>query len=227
MTKKVIITGSSGMLGKAVLLECLESSKIEQVLVVNRSPLDIKHLKLSEVLLKDFTNFESIKEALKGYDACFHCMGVSSSGICEEKYTKLTFDITQNLVDTLYSINPKMTVNYVSGQGTDTSEKGSSMWARVKGKTENYILNKGFAAAYMFRAGVVIPEKGLRSKTNFYNILYAVVKPFAGLLKKSKHITSTTKLGQAMLASLETKQTKKHLENAAINLLSSKYILTK
>lgn len=217
-----MITGSTGMVGKAVLLECLESEKISEILIINRSSLDMKHSKLKEVLLKDFMQFESIKEDLKGYDACFHCMGVSASGLSEEKYTALTFGITKNLVDTLYEINPKMQFSYISGQGTDSSEKGNVMWARVKGKTENYILNKGFSKSLMFRAGIIIPEKGLKSNTSLYNTIYTLTKPFYGLLKKSKHICTSTKIGLAMIASLYNQTDKKHLENAEINQLSEK-----
>ena len=115
---------------------------------------------LIEVLLKDFEKIDQVKEHLQGFDACFHCMGVSSAGKSEEQYHKLTFDITKSLVDACYEVNPTMVFTYVSGAGTDSTEKGNTMWARVKGKTENYILNKGFEDAYMFRAGAIIPEKG-------------------------------------------------------------------
>jgi nucleoside-diphosphate-sugar epimerase len=218
--KKVIITGSTGMVGKGVLLECLESDRIEQVLVINRSSLDKQHPKLVELLLKDFEQIEQVKEGLKGYDACFHCMGVTSAGKSEEQYHKLTFEITKSLVDTCYEVNPNMVFNYVSGAGTDSSEKGNTMWARVKGKTENYILNKGFADAYMFRAGAIIPEKGVKSKTGLYNALYVIMRPFFGLMKKSKSITTSVKLGQAMINSLSAKQELKLLENKDINELA-------
>ncbi|MCP9768479.1 NAD-dependent epimerase/dehydratase family protein [Lacihabitans sp. LS3-19] len=220
MKYKVIITGSTGMVGKGVLLACLESDAILEVLVINRSAIDISNPKLKEVLLKDFTKTDSIKEQLKGYDACFHCMGVSSSGLNEANYTILTFEVTKSLVDTLLEINPKMTFNYVSGTGTDTSEKGRSMWARVKGKTENYILNKGFGASYMFRPGFIVPEKGIKSKTKLYRFFYAILKPFFGLIVKSKNVTTTTKLGIAMIASLNKKYEKTYLENQEINALA-------
>jgi uncharacterized protein YbjT (DUF2867 family) len=217
MKNKVIITGSTGMVGKGVLLECLDSDKIKEVLVVNRSPIDLKHPKLKEILLKDFTQFESIQEQLKGYDACFHCMGVSASGLSEEKYTILTLEITKNLVDVLYSLNPDMLFNYVSGSGTDSSENGKTMWARVKGKTENYIINKGFSRTFMFRPGVIIPEKGLQSKTKLYNTIYTIMRPFFGLLKKSKHVTTTTNLGLAMIVSIDNESESVYLENEQIN----------
>lgn len=208
------------MVGKGVLLACLESEIIEEVLVINRSPIDISHSKLKEVLIEDFTKMKSIKEQLTDYNACFHCMGVSASGLNEAHYTLLTFEVTKSLVDTLFEINPKMTFNYVSGMGTDTSEKGRPMWARVKGKTENYILNKGFEAAYMFRPGLIIPEKGIQSKTKLYRFFYTLLKPFFGLMIKSKNISTTTKMGDAMIASLKKKYGKTYLENQEINALA-------
>ena len=160
--KKVIITGSTGMVGKGVLLECLESPKNEKVLVINRSSLNNDHPKLKEELLSDFQQIDTIKDKLQVYDACFHCMGVSSAGKSEEEYHKLTFDITKSIVDACYAANVNMVLTYVSGAGTDSTEKVNTMWARVKGKTENYILNKGFKDAYMFRAGAIIPERGIK-----------------------------------------------------------------
>lgn len=222
MAKKVIITGASGMVGRGVLLECLDSPLIANVLLVNRSTIDIKHPKLTEVLLTDFTQIDTIKSQLQGYDACFFCMGVSSIGMNEETFTKLTFDTAKAFADTLYEQNPMMVFNYVSGTGTDSSEKGSVMWARVKGKTENWILNKGFKDAYMFRPGVILPEKGIQSKTGWYNFFYVVFRPFFPLLKKLKNITSTTQVGLAMINTLVKPFDKKHLENVAINVLAGK-----
>ncbi len=157
---KVIITGSTGMVGKSVLLECLRSNEVEQVLVVNRRSLKMAHPKLKEVLHADFLDLSVIKEELQGYDACFHCMGVSAVGMKEQEYTRLTFDLTAHWVKTLHELNPDMVFNYVSGAGTDSSERGRSMWARVKGKTENMVLRKGFKDAYAFRPGGILVEKG-------------------------------------------------------------------
>ncbi|KAB1157272.1 NAD-dependent epimerase/dehydratase family protein [Tenacibaculum aiptasiae] len=220
--KRVIITGSTGMVGKGVLLECLDDVNIEKVLVINRSTLNIQHSKLEEVLLKDFSQLSSIKDKLIGYDACFFCMGISSVGMNEEKYTQITFNIVKVFADVLHKINPNMVFNYVSGAGTDSSENGSSMWARVKGKTENYIFNKGFKDAYAFRPGAIIPEKGIKSRTNWYSIIYILLTPFFGLMKKSKNITTTTKIGLAMINSLHHTQILKHLENKDINVLAEK-----
>ncbi|MDJ0645108.1 MAG: epimerase [Flavobacteriaceae bacterium] len=218
--KKVIITGSTGMVGKGVLLECLDSSEIEKVLVVNRSTLGIQHPKLEEVLLSDFTQIASIKDKLHDYDGCFYCMGISVVGLNEDTYTTITFETTKAFADVLYELNPELVFNYVSGSGTDSSEKGRSMWARVKGRTENYILNKGFKDAYAFRPGMIIPERGIKSRTGWYNAVYVVMRPFFGMLKKSKNITTTTKIGLAMINSLYRMQELKHLENKDINQLS-------
>ena len=218
--KKVIITGSTGMVGKGVLLECLEHPEIEKVLVINRNPIGINHPKLKEIIHSNFHDFNSIKDQLIDYDACFHCMGVSVVGLNEDQYTNITFNITKLLVDVLYGLNPSMTFNYVSGAGTDSSEKGSTMWARVKGKTENYILNKGFSNSVMFRPGMIIPEKGIKSKTGWYNAVYFILQPFNNLLKKSKSVTTTTKIGQVMIYSITNKLEYKWLENIQINQLS-------
>ena len=219
---KVIITGSTGMVGKGVLLECLDSDKIDRVMVVNRSPLDMSHPKLQEIMLADLSDVESIREQLKGYDACFFCMGVSVLGLSEEQYTHITYDIPKAFVDTLYELNPEMVFNYVSGTGTDGTEQGKTMWARVKGQTENYVLSKGFKDAYAIRLGTIIPEKGIKSKTGWYNAIYTIARPFFPLLKKSKHITTTSKFGLAMINTVLHPQELKHLENVHLNQLAAK-----
>jgi nucleoside-diphosphate-sugar epimerase len=217
---KVIITGSTGMVGKGVLLECLDDSRVEEVLLINRNSLGMSHPKIKELTHKDFSDFTAIQDQLKSYDACFHCMGVSSSGMNEEKYTKLTYDFSKSLASTLYGVNPKMVFNYVSGTGTDSTEKGTVMWARVKGKTENMILNMGFKDAYAFRPGAIIPEKGIQSKTSWYNMIYTFTKPIFPLLKKVKSVTTTSNLGRAMINSVDHSQPLKHLEGADINRLA-------
>ncbi len=219
---KVIITGSTGMVGKGVLLECLDSPFIEKVLVINRGHLGMSHPKLEEILLADFTKVDTIKDQLTGYGGCFHCMGVSVVGQTEASYTKIIYDTTKAFVDTLYETNPGMVFNFVSGAGTDSTEKGSTMWARVKGKTENVVLNKGFKDAYAFRPGLILPEKGIKSKTNLYNAAYILFRPFFSMMKKSKNITTTTKLGLAMINTLRFPQLNKFLENKDINHLAEK-----
>ncbi|MDO3695704.1 NAD-dependent epimerase/dehydratase family protein [Wenyingzhuangia sp. chi5] len=220
--KNVIITGSTGMVGKAVLYECIENSDIEKILLINRHSLAINNNKIHEVILKDFSNIASIKNEMHGYDACFHCMGISSIGIDEEAFSKVTYEYTKKLTDVLYQANPNMVVNYVSGKGTDSTEKGNVMWARVKGRTENYILNKGFKDAYMIRLGAILPEKGITSKTFWYNIIYVLLRPFFPIMKKSKNILTTTSFGKAMINTLFFPQENKHLENKDMNLLALK-----
>jgi nucleoside-diphosphate-sugar epimerase len=217
----VIITGSTGMVGKSVLLECIEHPSIDKILLINRSALKFDHPRVDEVLLADFTQMHTIKDQLKNYDACFHCMGISSVGKSEEEFTEITFDLTQKLADILYELNENMVFNYVSGTHTDSTEKGKTMWARVKGKTENYILNKGFKDAYMFRPGAIVPEKGIRSSTGWYNVVYVLLRPFFPLMKKNKNITTTTKFGLAMINSLISPIDLKHLENIDINQLAN------
>jgi uncharacterized protein YbjT (DUF2867 family) len=217
----VIITGSTGMVGKSVLLECIEHPSIDKILLINRSASKFDNPKVDEVLLADFTQMHTIKDQLKNYDACFHCMGISSVGKSEEEFTEITFDLTQKLADILYELNENMVFNYVSGTNTDSTEKGKTMWARVKGKTENYLLNKGFKDAYMFRPGAIVPEKGIRSSTGWYNVVYVLLKPFSPLMKKNKYITTTTKFGRAMINSLISPIDLKHLENIDINQLAN------
>lgn len=208
------------MVGQGVLLECLESPKVEKILVINRRHLSIKHPKLTEVIHNDFFDFSAIKDHLKGYDACFHCMGVSSLGMKENEYHRYTYDITEALAKTLFRINPQMVFNYVSGKGTDRTEKGKVMWARVKGKTENLILNMGFKDAYMFRLQMVIPKKGVKSKTTWVNTIYALMRPFYPLLEKNKNNTTSVKVGQAMINSVLTGSFTKILDNHLVNELA-------
>lgn len=219
--KNVLITGSTGMVGKGILLACLDSPAIASVTLVNRSPVGMAHPKIKEILLADFTALDSIKDQLGPLDGCFHCMGVSAMGLSEEQYARLTFVVTQKLADLCFAINPAMTFNYVSGAGTDSSEKGRLMWARVKGKAENYVLAKGFGRAYMFRPGAIIPENGIRSSTPLYNRIYTVMRPLFPLLKKLDSVTTTSRIGRVMIRSLEGLPFPgQHLGNSDINALA-------
>ncbi|MDZ7605951.1 MAG: epimerase [Cyclobacteriaceae bacterium] len=220
--KKVIITGTTGMVGKGVLLECLESAAIEKVLVINRSSIKIEHPKLEEIILPDFLKVDTIKTQMKGYDACFYCMGISSIGMNEATYTKITFETTKAFADVLYEVNPRMVFNYVSGQGTDGTEKGNIMWARVKGKTENMILNKGFKDAYAIRLGGLLPEKGIKSKTSLYNAIYSIIRPFIPLFRNSPSIINTSRFGKAMINTLIYPSINKVLTNKDLNLLAAR-----
>lgn len=219
---KAIITGSTGMVGKAVLLECIDDARVKEVLLINRNPLAISHPKVKEIIHKDFMDFTSIQYQLIGYDLCCHCMGVTSAGMNEDQYTEFTFTITKQLATTLHEINPDMVFNYVSGTGTDSTEKGKTMWARVKGRTENMILKMGFKDAYMFRPGVIIPERGIVSRTKLYNLFYIIARPFFPLLKKMKSVTTTTNIGKAMINSYYNPHQLKFLEGKDINELAER-----
>jgi len=222
MKINAIITGTTGMVGKSVLLECLESANVESVLIINRKSINLTHPKLKEIIHTDFYDLTSIKQELKDYNACFFCLGTSAIGKNEAQYSKITYELTSHFASTLYELNPKMVFNYVSGAGTDSSEKGKTMWARVKGKTENMILNKGFKDAYMFRPGIILPEKGVKSSTGWYNVFYILFKPLFPIMKFSKNITTSSKLGMAMINSILNPQQLKHLENKDINELAIK-----
>ena len=201
MKKKVIITGATGMVGKGVLLECLDHEVISEVLVIGRNSLNIEHTKLKQLIQKDFTNFYEVRDQLTGYDACYFCLGISASGLNEEQYRNITYNFTLALANTLIDITSEMTFIYVSGEGTDSSEKGRMMWARVKGKTENDLLNLGFKQAYMFRPGAIIPLRGIKSRTKSYQFMYDY---FMWLVKGIKAISpnsvvNTTQIGLAMI----------------------------
>jgi nucleoside-diphosphate-sugar epimerase len=219
MEINAIITGTTGMVGKAVLLECLEHSSVNSILVINRKSIGIQHPKLKEIIHSNFFDLSSIQNELEGYNACFFCLGVSSMGIDETQYHKLTYDLTVHFAEVVAKENTDMTFNYVSGAGTDSSEKGKVMWARVKGKTENKITSL-FKAAYLFRPGAILPEKGVKSNVGWYNAVYVVLKPFFPLLKKMDSITTSSRVGQAMINSVLHGYVKKHLENTDINSLA-------
>lgn len=218
---KVIITGVTGMVGKSVLLESLKSDKVEKVLAVTRNKLPMVHPKLEQLQHADFLDLGPVKEQLKGYDACFHCMGISAVGKSEKEYTKYTYELTAHWADTLYELNPGMVFSYVSGTGSDSSEEGRVMWARVKGRAENKVLNTGFKDAYAFRLGGIIPAKGIRSRTAWINVMLTIFRPFFGLMKGMKSITTSEKMGKAMINSALYPQQQKHLENPQINELAT------
>lgn len=220
MKINAIITGSTGMVGQGVLLECLEHPEVEKVLVINRQTLGLQHEKLREIIHQDFSDLSAIRSELIGYNTCFFCLGVSSAGLPETQYEQTTYHLTLNFAKAMLELNPDMAFSYVSGAGTDSSEKGRMMWARVKGKTENGLLKLGFKNAYMFRPGFIQPQKGIRSRTSLYNIFYTLAKPFYPLLQKiPKYVTSTEKLGKAMIYVASKGYNKQILESVDINCL--------
>ena len=218
---KAIILGSTGMVGKAVLLECLEDSSITKVLVINRRPLNLTHKKLVEVVHDDFYNVSSLSNQLAEYDACFFCLGISSVGLSEEKYRKITYDLTLSFARTFVAANHAAVFCYVSGTGTDSSEQGKLMWARVKGKTENDLLRLPFRDAYMFRPGYIQPLKGVRARSAIVNILYFVFTPLYYILKAADSaVTDSVSLGKAMIHAAVSGYDKKIVEPKDINRLA-------
>jgi uncharacterized protein YbjT (DUF2867 family) len=197
----VILFGATGMVGQGALRECLLDPDVHQILSVVRTPSGQHDPKLRELVHTNFFDYANIESQLTGYDACFFSLGVSSAGMDEAKYTHLTHDLTLAAATTLARLNPNMTFLYVSGAGTDSTERGRTMWARVKGKTENDILKLPFRAAYMFRPGAIQPMHGIRSKTRLYQTFYTILNPILPLLKKAfpQYITTTEQLGRAML----------------------------
>ncbi len=210
------------MVGQGVLRECLLDPGVEKVLSVGRSPVGSKHEKLEGIVRKDLSDLGSAEGELQGFDACFFCLGVSSAGMKEADYRRITYDLTLAVAQTLARLNPNMTFIYVSGTGTDSSERGRVMWARVKGATENALLKLPFKAAYMFRPGVIRPLHGIISKTRLYRILYTFAGPLiaaAGLVMPD-WVTTTERVGKAMIRVAREGAPKPFLENRDINSLA-------
>lgn len=220
---KVIITGTSGMVGKGVLLECLDSEFIEHILIINRRSIGLDHPKLKELLVSDFFNLDDIKPEFGGFDACFFCLGTSSIGKSEKEYAKITYDLTINFAETFLRQNKDSNFCYVSGAGTDSTEKGRFMWARVKGRTENKLLSMSFKSAFMFRPGYIQPLRGIKSSTNWYSIIfYAVFSPVYLVLKHfPSTATNTVNMGKAMIRVMLGAPDINILENKQINLLAT------
>jgi uncharacterized protein YbjT (DUF2867 family) len=218
----VLIFGATGMVGQGVLRECLQDAGVERVQTVGRTATGVRAPKLREIVHANLTSYASIEAQLSGFDACFFCLGVSSVGMSEADYERVTYDITLAAAQTLVHLNPGMTFVYVSGAGTDSSERGRMMWARVKGKTENALLRLPFKAAYMFRPGAIQPLHGVRSKTAAYRVLYSLTAPLLPLLRRMFPglILTTDQLGRAMLVVARQGASKKVLESRDISALA-------
>jgi uncharacterized protein YbjT (DUF2867 family) len=218
---KVILFGATGMVGQGVLRECLLDPNVESVLAVGRSPTGQRHAKLHEILHDNFMDFSAIESRLKGYDACFFCLGVSSVGMDAERYRHLTYDITMAAAKTLVALNPGMVFTYVTGRSTDSTEQGQVRWARVKGKTENDLLKLPFKAAYMFRPAGIQPLHGVRSKTAWVQAIYVVAAPLLSYLARSapKYMTTSEQLGRAMIKVARDGYPKPVLESEDINAI--------
>jgi uncharacterized protein YbjT (DUF2867 family) len=216
---KVIIFGATGMVGQGVLRECLQHEAIESVLAVTRAPLGQQHPKLRELVHADFGNYSTVGSQLSGYDACFFCLGITSVGMTEEAYRRITYEYAVAAGQALVERNPGMTFIFVSGTGTDSTEKGRTMWARVKGQAENALLKMPFHAVYCFRPAFIRPGPGIVPKTRFLRWTYAVLAPLYPLLKMAlpDHVTTTENVGRAMIAMARKGAGRGVLENRDIN----------
>jgi len=207
------------MVGQGVLRECLLDPDVETALALVRKPSLPQHDKLREIAHQDVSDLTAIEDRLSGYDACFFCLGVSAVGMNEEAYRRVTYDLTVAVARTLAKLNPTMAFIYVSGAGTDSTERGRLMWARVKGKTENTLLEMPFKAVYLFRPACIQPLHGIRTKTAWYGAAYAVMRPFYPVLKMlfPNYVTTTECVGRAMLNVAKQGFPKPVLENREIN----------
>lgn len=214
----VILFGATGMVGGGVLRECELDPGVEKVLAVTRTSLGARSAKVSELLHGDFFDYTALDDKLRGYDACLFCLGVSSAGMDEPKYTRLTYNMTIAAAEAVLRVNPRISFLYVSGAGTDSTEKGRTMWARVKGRTENALLAMPFASSYMFRPGYIQPLHGVRSKTTLYRALYVVISPLYPLLRAvaGKYVCTTEEVGQAMIRIAKHGYPKRILESEDI-----------
>ncbi len=210
---KVLLFGATGMVGRGVLLECLRDAAVEQVTSIGRSTTGIRDAKLREIVHKDLADFSGMEATLGGHDACFYCLGVSSNGVKEAEYTRITYGFTLAAAEMLTKVRPGMNFIYISGSGTDSTEKGRMMWARVKGRTENALLRLQLDA-YMFRPGFIRPMDGIVSKTPSYQLFYKVLGPVLPLLGRMlpNQILTTREIGQAMLAVARAGYPKRVLE---------------
>jgi len=219
---KVILFGGTGMIGQGVLRECLLDTGVALVVAIGRTATAVQHPKLREIVHKDLWDYSSIEPQLRGFDACFFCLGVTSAGMSEEDYSRVTYGITHAAAETLCRLNPGLTFVFVSGAGADSTERGRIMWARVKGKAENAVLKMPCKASFVFRPGVVLPMHGETSRTRAYRIMYAVMKPLLPLLKRLMpgQIVTTERFGRAMLIVVRQGAPKNVLESRDINALA-------
>jgi uncharacterized protein YbjT (DUF2867 family) len=216
---KAVLFGATGMVGQGVLRECLLDPHVEGVLAIVRNSSLPQHDKLREIVHQDVSDLSAIEDRLSGYDACFFCLGVSAVGMKEEVYRRLTYDLTVSVARTLAKLNPTMTFIYVSGAGTDSTQRGRLMWARVKGRTENALLQMPVKAVYLFRPAYIQPLHGIRTKTRWYGAAYALMKPLYPLFKMllPSYVTTTECVGRAMLNVTQRGFSKPILENRDIN----------
>ena len=218
---RVLLFGSTGMIGQGALRECLSDPEVTEVLAVGRTPWGQRHPKVRDLVVPDVADLAAVEREIAGFDACFFCLGVTSAGMSEEGYSRVTYDLTLGVANTLVRLNPGMTFMYISGMGADSSEQGRIMWARVKGRTENALIRLPFKAVYLFRPGLIIPLHGIRSRTTWYRLFYAVATPLYPMLKRlaPAAVTTTEQLGRAMLAVARKGFSAAVLETRDINAL--------
>jgi uncharacterized protein YbjT (DUF2867 family) len=218
---KVILFGATGMVGQGALRECLLDPDVTEVLIVGRTATGRQHAKIREIVHKDLYDLSPIAAQLAGYDACFFCLGVSSVGMSEADYTRVTHDLTLAVAHVLAQQNPQMVFLYISGAGTDSTERGRSMWARVKGRTENELLREPFRAAYMLRPGYIQPMHGVKSKTALYRVFYVVLSWLYPVIRvvARKYAITTEDLGRGMLKIAKFGAPKRVVENSDIEAL--------
>ncbi|MCI0446188.1 epimerase [bacterium] len=219
---KIILFGATGMVGQGALRECLNDPEVENVLSVVRRSGQQANPKLKEIIHDNFFDFTTIENDLRGYNACFFCLGISSAGLNEQEYQRVTYDIAIAAAQTLLKVNPNLTFVFVSGAGTDSTERSRTMWARIKGKTENALLQMPFKAKYMFRPAFIQPLHGIVSKTKLYRVFYVLMTPVYPLLNLlfPRYVTTTEKVGRAMIKVAKQGASKNILENADINQIA-------
>jgi uncharacterized protein YbjT (DUF2867 family) len=217
---KVILFGATGMVGQGVLRECLAAPDVEAVLAIGRTASLPAHAKLTQLVAPDLTDYAAIEPRLAGHDACLFCLGASAAGMSEADYTHITYDVTLAAASTLARLSPGITFIYVSGDGTDASEHGRTMWARVKGRTENALFKLPLKA-FMFRPGLIRPLHGIRSKTRLYRVVYSVMWPLFPVLSLFGLLTTTERVGRAMLRIVREGSAQPILSNKDINLLGT------
>lgn len=215
----VLLFGATGMIGQGVLRECLLDSGVQRAVTIGRAATGQQHPKLHEIVHGDLHDFSAIESKLTGFDACFFCLGVTSRGMTEEAYHHVTYGITVAAAETLARLNPRMTFIFVSGAGSDSTEHGRTMWARVKGAAENAVLRIPFQGAYVFRPAAIQPLHGIRSRTKVYRVLYTILGPLLPLLRRlfPSYVTTTEQIGRAMLAVARKGAPVRILESADIN----------
>ena len=211
------------MVGRGVLRECLQAADVERVLAIGRTSISQQHPKLREMVRPSLMDLREVEAELRDFDACFFCLGISSAGLTEARYTEVTYDWTLTVARILARLNPQMTFVYVSGAGTDSTESGRSMWARVKGKTENALLRLPFKGVYLFRPGVIQPLHGIQSKTGSYRWFYTLTAPLLPILRAlfPAQILTTETIGRAMLAVARNGASRRVLESRDIYAIGS------